>query len=507
MNRTDLRDVIVVMGSLLLSMVTGFLRQTTLAFLIGAGRATDIFLVAYAVPEFIYVAIPIVLTPALIPIFMQIKTEDGDAAAWGWSRNLILRVTLILVAGAVLIGIFAPIIIRLLSPGFSEAERATTQQLLFAMLPAIVLMGLSALVGSILQVYRKFARPALTSAVFNALFIAGMFLLPISEPLQRTGWSVTLASLGALIFQLPLYFKLKAQFADGPSTRAYELSSAFKLMGWMTAGYAIHHLILFIDRAMATNLGEGAAAVLNFGYHLALTAGQIAGMAVSFVVFPTMAEAMRNNDREETVRTLRSALGVVLAIAIPAVLGMILFREEIVTILLEHGAFTRESTVEVSSTLLIYSIAVLFDSLCQPLWRLVYAARDGKSVVLVNGAQTAIRIIANLILVSLIGYQGIAWSAVIGLGVQLFLLLRLSKNLVQFKLDSVAIKMTIRLLAIGIISAVIALIVKGGIAKVITPAPRLLTLTAGGVVLLGMYALLVKPLYKNVSWTRRSSNE
>jgi peptidoglycan biosynthesis protein MviN/MurJ (putative lipid II flippase) len=60
--------------------------------------------------------------------------------------------------------------------------------------------------------------------------------------------------------------------------------------------------------------------------------------------------------------------------------------------------------------------------MCQPLWRVIYAWRRVWTVSAVNGLQTVVRIMCNLILIRYFGYSGIAISAMLGLTLQVIVL-------------------------------------------------------------------------------------
>lgn len=511
MNKSDLRDMLMVMFSLVLATLTGFLRQSVIASMLGAGRATDIYLVAFAVPEFIFIALPIVLSPVLMPLFSQARRQAGEQLAWAWGARLSARVMLLLAGLAVCTGLAAPILTGWLSPGFSQTERQQVTALFYPMLPGILLMGLSTLAGSFLQVYRRFVRPVLTTAIYNLAFIAALLWLPLENPLERTGWGVTIGAGAAFLFQLPLFLRLMGQAqlqTSPPAPKALpNLDEAFRLLGWMAAGYGVHHLILFIDRAMATGLGEGAAAVLNFGYHLALVVGQISGLAVSYVVFPTLVESVGARQQEDTDRVLRHALALVLAAALPAAAGLIALREPLVRLLLEHGAFSAQATAGVSAALAIYTLAVTADALCQPLWRLVYARRTGRTVLAVNSVQTMVRLGANLILTSFWGYNGLAWAAVLGLAVQLLLLGWLARSRYGFSISLAGWKtagyLFLAALAAGLAGGWVAAALSGWLPDM----SDIWELLAGGALLLAIYGLFIFPFLKQIPWLRSMMHE
>ncbi len=438
MDTKNFRATLVVMLSLGLAMATGFLRQSALASTLGAGRVTDIFLIAFAIPEFVFVALPVILSPVVIPLFNQVRRRADETSAWQVTRRLGGWVFAVLSALALLAALTAPAWITWLSPGFSGAERSQAASVFYWMLPGILFMGVSTLVGALLQVYRRFARPALTTAIYNLIFILCLLFLPLADPLQRAGLGVSLGAVAALLFQLPLAWRVRREVSPtilGANSELVGLQPALRLLVWMAAGYGIHHLILFVDRAMATSQGTGSAAVLNFGYHLALTVGQLSGLAVSTVLFPTLSEQIETENATAARRTLSQAMGLVLVLALPAALGVIALRQPVVQALLEYGAFTAQDTQAVATSLAIYTLAVLADALCQPLWRLVYAWKGGRQVLAVNGVQTIIRLAANLLLVGVIGYNGLAVSAVIGLSAQLLILMAVAHRRLDWRIS------------------------------------------------------------------------
>lgn len=494
MDLKNFRATGIVMLSLGLAMATGFLRQSTLAATLGAGRVADIFLVAYALPEFVYVALPVILAPVVIPLFMQVVRRSGEASAWQVAQRLGMLIFIVLLVLAVLILWAAPLLIAWLSPGFDATERLQATGVLYWMLPGILFMGVSTLVGALLQVYRRFARPALTTAVYNLVFIASLWLLPVPDPLQRAGLGVSLGAIAALLFQLPLFISVRSaspRLASGEGSGMASLQPSLRLLLWMSAGYGIHHLILFIDRAMATAQGAGSAAVLNFGYHLALTVGQLSGLAVATVLFPTLSEQVEADDTRAARRTLSQAMLLVFALALPAGLGLIVLRQPVVQALLEYGAFTAQDTLAVGVPLAIYTLAVFADALCQPLWRLVYAWKEGRLVLAVNAVQTLVRLAANLILVGVIGYNGLAISAVIGLATQAAILAALARRRIGWRFSTPDWRIVWQIgLAAGV-AALSALGVRQGLVRLAGEVSPWIILLSGGFSLLIVYGAIL----------------
>jgi putative peptidoglycan lipid II flippase len=427
--REEIRSTFIVMVGLGATTATGYLREAALAYQLGAGRAADVFLIAFAVPEFVITALPIILSAAFIPLFAAIRQRAGEVPAWRFGLQTAGSLAALLLGIAVLAAWGAPLYIRWLAPGFETWEQAAAVQALYRMLPAIVLMGGANLVTAALHVYRRFARPALASAMNNLVFIAALLGLPLAWAVGRAAWGVTLGAASALLVQLPLLWALRPRprgaspTGDSRAELHPTIRDLARLAGPLTTGYAVHHAILFVDRAMASTLGAGGVATLNYGYRLALVLAQLSGLAVSTAVFPGMAEQADRKDDAGLRASLAGALGLVWAIGAPACAGLILLRVPVVHVLFERGAFDQEATAAVSGVLRWYAPAVLADALCMPLWRVVYAWRSGRTVLAVNGLQTLIRLTGNVALMPRFGYDGLALSAAIGLSVQLLVLL------------------------------------------------------------------------------------
>jgi putative peptidoglycan lipid II flippase len=436
--RDDYRATWIVMAGLAAATLTGFLRQAAIAHQLGAGRVADVYLVAFAVPEFVFVVLPIVLPPAFIPLFAGCRQQQGEPAAWHFALRVAAALLAALLAFTLVAGVGAPLYLRWLALGFAPLEREQAIWATRLMLPAIGLMGLSTLAGAALQVYRRFARPALATAVYNLIFIVTQLAAPLVAPLGRAAWGVTLGAAAALALQLPFLWRRRppspvpahaAGAAAGEAARPVQerprVGQVARLLGPLAAGYAVHHLILFIDRAMATLLGAGSAAALNYAYHLTLAVGQLSGLAVSTALFPRLAEQVAGGDTSGARASLSGALRFTWTVGLPATLGLILLRVPLVRVLFERGAFDAAATTAVSGVLPWYALAVLADALCQPLWRVVYAQRGAWTVLAVNGIQTALRLLGNLALTPAFGYSGLALSAAVGLAVQAVVLGRL----------------------------------------------------------------------------------
>jgi putative peptidoglycan lipid II flippase len=418
------------MSGLAFATLTGFLRQIVIAQQFGVGRAADIYLVAFVLPEFIFIALPIVLTPAFLPPFTACRQQAGEAIAMQMGRLSVIALLILLSIFSLVVGLGAPVILSWLGPGFDLTERARAIQSTRMMLPAINFMGLAILGGIISQAYRRFFPPAFTTPVYNLTFVITLLAFPVMLLDDRAAWGVTLGAAMAMALQWPVWRKLffhsfsnanNESKASSTTSRIW-LSQVAHLAIPLWLGYSVHHLILIIDRSMATTLGTGSVAALDFASRLAQVVGQLGALAISTVLFPSLVEQIENHNLDGAKRSLTGALRWTWIITLPACLWLIVLRVPLVQVLFERGAFDRSDTLVVSDALVWYSLAVLADAVCQPLWRVIYAQRRTWTVVAVNGIQTVVRVFGNIVLMRYFGYNGLALSACIGLSIQALIL-------------------------------------------------------------------------------------
>lgn len=425
MRREDLQATLIVGAGLAAAGLTGYAREAGLAYQLGVGPATDAYLVAFTLPEFVFTALPIVLVPAFLPLFSDARVRCGEAEAWRFGARVAWGLLGLLVALSLAVGCGAPYLVGWLAPGFGAAQRAEAAGALARMLAALGLMGGATLAGAVLQAYRRFARPAVATALYNLAFVAVLMGLPLASRVDRAAWGVTLGAAAALAVQLPLLSAHRPRLESEPVSGGAEpvsLAAFCRLAGPIAAGYAAHHAIYFVDRAMASTLGAGSVAALNYAFRVALIGGQLSGLSVATALFPRMAEQASRDDLAGLRSSLAAALRFVWVVGLPLCGGLIVLRSPLVQVLFERGAFGPGATAAVGELLGWYSLAMFSDALCQPLWRIVYARRRAWTVLAVNGIQTSVRILANVELIRRMGYSGLAVSAALGLTLQVVLL-------------------------------------------------------------------------------------
>ncbi|MBI4537643.1 MAG: murein biosynthesis integral membrane protein MurJ [candidate division NC10 bacterium] len=408
----------IVSAATLLSRLLGFVRDMAIAWLFGAGMAADAFFAAFRLPStFRELLGEGALSAAFIPVFTRTATRDGRPAAWGLASRVMGTLAMVLGAVTALGMLFAPEIAALLTPGWaSEPEKlALTAKLLRIMFPYLFLVGLSALFMAILNSLGHFLTPALAPAMLNLTMIAvGLWIAPrMPDPALWLGGAVVAGGLGQLLIQIPPAVARGWRGAVQIAPRDPGVQEIARLMLPGVGGLAVTQVNVFVGMVLASFLAEGSLAALQYAFRLVQFPIGVVGVAIGTAALPVMAAAVAREAREEMRRSLTESLRLGLFLALPAMAGLIAFREPIVHALYERGAFDRSATLLAANVLTGYAVGLGFYVSNRILAPAFYAMRDTTTPVLTNSLSVALNIAASLFLMGPLGAMGLALATAI----------------------------------------------------------------------------------------------
>ena len=209
-------ETLATVGSMtLMSRILGFVRDTVIARIFGAGLATDAFFVAFKIPNFLRrLFAEGAFSQAFVPILSEYKNRRGEDEL----RDLIDYVSGMLALAlfvVVVIGVLAaPYIIYVSAPGFARdpGKFNLTVDLLRITFPYILFISLTALAGGILNTFSRFAVPAFTPVLLNVSFIVfAAWLTPYFDPPAKAlAWAVFTGGVLQLAFQIPFLWRMRA---------------------------------------------------------------------------------------------------------------------------------------------------------------------------------------------------------------------------------------------------------------------------------------------------------
>ncbi len=166
------------MVSTFLSRIMGLVRVKYIAFLFGAGIATDAYNAAIQLPDMIaYFVAGGAASITFITILSRYR-ETGNEQEGEHALSVILTMMICVLGAAILLGeIFSPLYVSVFFPKFNPGEAALCVHMTRIMLFQPLLLFVGGVFGAVLFVHRQFAYQAVSPLVYNlAIILAAVFL-------------------------------------------------------------------------------------------------------------------------------------------------------------------------------------------------------------------------------------------------------------------------------------------------------------------------------------------
>src|SRR5207342_703249 len=118
-----IRSFLTVSSGTLASRLLGFVRDSMVAALLGAGAVADAFLAAFQLVNVVRRLLTEgALNAALVPAWLRVRDTGGAAAAAVFAGRVLGTITAALFAATVLLALLMPFVLMVLTPGFTGAE-------------------------------------------------------------------------------------------------------------------------------------------------------------------------------------------------------------------------------------------------------------------------------------------------------------------------------------------------------------------------------------------------
>ncbi|MCX7944002.1 MAG: murein biosynthesis integral membrane protein MurJ [Deltaproteobacteria bacterium] len=405
------KNAIVVSMLTVISRVSGFVRDTTISHLFGAGSMTDAFVIAFIIPNmFRRFLAEGALSIAFVPTFSRynaIKSRDE------YQDLLSSTITLLsAVAGSVVfLGIvFSPYIVRLFAPGFSPEQHQLSVTLNRIMFPYLFFISLTSFFIGVLHSKKSFAVPATSQIELNIVMAlsAILFYKFFDIPIYSLALGVILGGLLQLITQA--YYAIKMEyfiprFMWNPSHP--DVNNMMLLMLPTTAAIAIYQLNLLVSKALASLISNGTVTYIYLSDRIFELPLGVFAVAIATVSHPVLSELYAKNDMEEFKGVISKSIRSALFVCIPAMFGVVALNIPIISYLFQHGKFTYENTLECAPICLNALIGLFAVAGTRNITPAFYAMQDVKTPVIIAFLSFMVNLTFSLILIGPLGGSGL----------------------------------------------------------------------------------------------------
>src|SRR5271166_3824330 len=171
---TAFSATLLLMGTVMLSRIIGYVREAYIAYAFGAGAQTDAYVAAFTLPDWLnYIVAGGAASITFISIYTRFLAEKRDADARKTFSVVITVMTTVMIVGTILTEIFTPQFVSWMFRGFSPAQVDLTVHLTRILLPAQIFFYVGGVVSAVLLSHRLFLFPALGPLLYNIFIILG----------------------------------------------------------------------------------------------------------------------------------------------------------------------------------------------------------------------------------------------------------------------------------------------------------------------------------------------
>ena len=477
------------------SRVLGLVRDQVLSYYFGAGDAMDAYRVGFRFPNlFRDLFAEGAMSAAFVPTFTRHLAESGAKSAWRLANVVIT--TLIVITGAiVLLGIVvAEPLVHLLAGEYAAVpgKLELTVTLTRIMFPALTLIAVAAALMGMLNSLRHFFIPALSPAMFNVVTIAAaVAVVPFTLPADLTALRGTTGEIGVLrpaitIIAISTVLGGVAQLALQVPTLVREgfrfrpildwndpgLRRVLLLMGPGTIGLAATQLNLVVNMALATRQGTGAQTWLDLAFRLMYLPIGLFGVSIATAVLPAVSSHAVARDTPSSRNTVSDGLALMMALNIPATVGLVVLAVPIVRVIFEHGRFTASDTLATAAALRFYALGLVGYSVVRIASPTFYALGRNRIPVVVSVITVIVNAILNIMLVQVLGYRGLALGTSIAALFNATILFVLLHRSLEGLNEGRLFRSLIRIALASAVMGAVALLVDDGLSRVL-PQQRL----------------------------------
>lgn len=409
-NRRIFMAAATVGGMTLLVKIVAMVKEMAVARAFGTSASLDAYLLAFAFPSFVISVVSGSFNAALVPTFIEVRDREGHAAAQRLFSNATCWSMGLLGSLAILLALAAPAILGVIAGRLDGTHAAMARAMYLLFLPMVVVNGLAANWSGILNASERFWLAAISPAMPSLVALVTLLLFA-----DRWGIYALLVGFAAgSVLQLAiLAFGLSRQGVSvvprwhgmTPATR-----QVIRQYTPTVAGGVLMSSTSLLDQTMASWLGAGSVATLNYSYKIVALVNGICVMALGTAVLPYFSRMSAEKDWAGIRRTLGTYVRLLLVTTVPLVLFLVVFSQPLIRLLFEGGAFSAEDSRRVAFTQALLALQIPFFALGILHVRLISSLKANRLLFWGTCISVVVNVVMNLLFMRWFGVAGIALS-------------------------------------------------------------------------------------------------
>lgn len=410
-------------SGILVSRILGFVRDLLTASILGANIYSDIFFVAFKLPNlFRRIFAEGAFTQAFIPSYAKAKHKIR------FSSVIFLQLIGFLLVLSLFVTLFSTLITKAIAIGFDTKTVDLAAPLVainFYYLPLIFIVTFMA---ALLQYKHHFATTAFSTALLNLALIGALLLSKNLDKYEITYYLSYGVLIGGLLQVIVHLIAVKKQNLCKIFTfrkhKKKEENKFYKGFMGATLGSSTAHISAFLDTWLASFLISGSISYLYYANRVFQLPLALFAIATSVALFPMIAKAIKNKDEKKALTLMRKSSLILFGLLGIATLIGIVFNSFIVELLFQRGAFNSEDTTNTALILSMYLIGLVPFGIAKIFSLWLYAHEKQFLAAKISMKALAGNIIFSLMLIVPYEAAGLAFASTLSGFILLFLTIK-----------------------------------------------------------------------------------
>ncbi len=391
-----------------LSRILGYVRDFIFAFIMGAGPIADAFLLAFRIPNFFrrFFAEG-AINNAFVPMYLDIKKRNGEKKAELFVGKFMTLLLIFLIIFVLILEFFMLQVVSFLAPGFTEDLVKKTSFLASIMMPYLIFISVSSLIGATLNANGRYALWSFSPVILNLMMILGMcysvYASLITEDLLS--WAVLISGLIQFTV-LSIWIKIKkikVTFLFPSITKKIRTLLGLLLPNFLAGG--ITQINQFVGVFFASGI-TGAISWLYYSDRIVQLPLGIFAITISTILLTSLSKLKYNQKRYS--ERINASFILMLSLTSICAIGLIAIPELIVDILFKRGKFGYGDVRATSDALVMYSLGLPAFGLIKLFSTIFFARKDTKTPFYFSLFSMLLNIILIIFLIRSNGHLGIA---------------------------------------------------------------------------------------------------
>lgn len=370
-------------GFTLLSRFVGFFRDVLAASVLGAGMAADAFFVALRLPNlFRRLFAEGAFTISFVPLFSA-ALKEGQEEARSFAEEALAVLVMALLPFTLFMMLVMPWFMHIITPGYAgdPVKFALAVNLSQTTFPYLMLISLTALLGSMLNAVGRFGPYAASPVAFNVVQIIALLGWNDSEvqAAQAQAWAITISGAVQLVWLAFSAYRAGWAIRWRLPRLTERVKKLLRLIGPGALGGGVMQVNIFIDMVLASLLPAGAVSYLSYADRLYQLPVGVIGIAIGTALLPALSRTVRSGNPAAALAEQNRAIEFGLYLGLPAALGLALIPVPILAVMYERGAFDAAASESTAMAVAAYALAIPAYMISKVLTVAFYAREDTKS--------------------------------------------------------------------------------------------------------------------------------